>query len=142
MTDYTGPITRHLDKLKSTIEAFMADQCVIERPSSRTLDTNTGVESVGQGTEIYSGKCRIAPTSERGEEVVGDEMVSWRDTDFFIPLSAPQIRQDDILTVTSATDSEMVGRVWRITDVRQATYQVERKLSAQSLKERRTTEQL
>lgn len=142
MTNYTGPITRHLDKLKSTVEAFMADECVIERPSDRSLDTSTGVESVGQGTEIYSGKCRITPTSERGEEVVGEEMVSWRDTDFYIPLSAPEIHQDDLLTVTSATDAEMVGRVWRITDVRQATYQTSRQLSAQSLKERRTTEQL
>lgn len=131
---------RSLKKLRLFTEQFMIDRCQVERATGRTFDPNTGVESVGTPTLIYEGQVRITPTRNRGEAVVGEETVHWRDTDFYLPLDAPQLRVDDLLTVTNAQDVRMNGRVFRITDVTHATFQTARKVSGVALAESRTSD--
>lgn len=131
---------RQLARVREVAEDFMLDSIKVERPQGRSFNESTGIATTATQTLIYEGRARIAPTSPSVEEV-GEELVSWRDADFYIPNDAPEVRVDDIITVTAA-DSGGVGRVWRVTAVRHATLQASRKVSAQSLAPSRTSDNI
>lgn len=132
---------RQLNHVKKVVEDFMVDTVEVERPGASSFDEATGIYGSGTPTLIFSGKARISPTSP-STEVIGEELVSWRDAQFYFPLSAPQMRVGDLITVTSSKDERLNGRVWRVSAVRHGTFQASREVSAQSLAESRTSENL
>lgn len=125
----------------------MKATCQIHRPdlpdAAGGFDVNTGrMASDPNPTLIYDGICRITPTRGDREMAVGDEVILLRDTDFYLPFSAPLPIVDDLITVTTAVDLTLVGRVWRITDVRVGETNVARKVSGVSLSPSRTSDNI
>ena len=124
---------RQMKKIEKTVESFMADSCTITRREKGDVDSENVYEP-GMATTIYTGKCRVTPSRPK-EEVVGEELVTWRDTEIYIPSDASKVIRDDLVTITQANDSTITGRVFRVTDVRAATWQGSRQLSAVSEQE-------
>lgn len=134
--------SEYLTRAENVVEEFMADTATVERTDdTRVWDESTGRSTTGTATEIYSGKCRIAPTSP-SVEVVGNELVAWRDADFYFPVDSPQFHVGDLITVTASRDANLVGRVWRVTAVRHGTFTVSNKVSARSQGESPTADNI
>lgn len=124
----------------------MQATCQIHRhdlPSVAGFNPSTGEMAADATPElIYDGICRITPTKGDREIAVGDEIVVLRDTDFYLPFNAPLPIVDDLITVTTAVDLALVGRVFRITNVRVGETNVARRLSAVTVAPSRTADNI
>lgn len=95
----------------------MTSQVSIERPGDPTFNATTGLETATTTGAIWSGPARIYGTSG-SLTMVGDAVVSLAQTTISIPQTAPLIKVDDIVTVTSTSDDPaMVNKRYRVVDV-------------------------
>lgn len=106
----------------------MVDELAFWRPSSSELQEDL-TETHVPGAKVWEGKCLLTPTEGPREQPVGEGIISMRDADAIIPIDAPTPRIDDEVEITASRDPELVGRWFRVTDVRVYSNQPARRLS-------------
>lgn len=101
------------------------DTCVIKRGTT-TLNQTTGVYESTYVTN-YSGPCLIRPLSP-GEAVSGQELLATHGYTVHIPHSEDDQLPEDLVDITSATDTYLTGRQFVVKNVDGDTYLTDRKL--------------
>ena len=102
---------------RAQAESRMCDTCKVERQSGTTLYDN-GSESPTY-TTLYTGKCRVqirGTTTAQSIRDVGDQQVSVLSTEVQFPVVGSEgfeVR-DRVTMLTAASDADLVGRVFRI----------------------------
>lgn len=121
--------TRAVNSLRRMAEEHMVDTVRVYRPSTSVLSDDLTETNV-PGALVWEGKARISPTQGPREQGVGEGVISMRDADFLIPHDAPLPWMDDEVEVVASADAALVGRWFRITDVRVFSQQAARRFSA------------
>jgi hypothetical protein len=106
-------------------EAVMTATCVVtRRPSTPTavpFNAATGRSEYPDATTIHAGPCRIQTQAAGlggGRAVeVGEKSTALRQYEVGMPLSAPLLKVNDVVSIVAAVDSAMVGRTMRVVDV-------------------------
>jgi len=132
MTTATGP---DLSGAVTAVEELMDDTCTITRDAfgsdGEELDEDTlELATPDTPTLIYSGPCFVT-ASNIGSTPVDRVGLHHTLTRFAgnIPIASPEIEVGDVFTVTgSRRDAELVGRVFRVTEVVASTFAVMRKV--------------
>lgn len=121
----------------------MGEQCKVQRTTQGGLNETTGVYGAPTAVDYYVGPCRVAPSTSGSPTVVGEEEIVYRQTDIFLPYDAPVPREDDVVLITaSEEDPEMVGRVFRIVEVRLSSNNNARMLSCTNVQPSKNTPQV
>lgn len=102
---------------RAAIEAMMIDQCEIRRfnPADRVWDEETLTYDLGEGTLVYSGKCRVQVRSDINanavEAVIGEHEWTYRTAIVQLPIDGTgEVAPDCVLTLTvSPLDTKRVG---------------------------------
>lgn len=140
--------TAELDAMRETSASALPATCTITRPTGDpTFNPTTGEYDVPAPQTIYTGACRIRTLSTQDINVlVGDLHETLGRYICTLPHTATGIEVDDFLTVTAGTDEAidegydeeydadygdqvgLVGRSFRITDVRWSEWHIDRRL--------------
>jgi hypothetical protein len=124
--------TRMLTALRAIATGSMVDECAVTRGAGAStfspFDPDTG-QHESDSDDIYTGPCRVQPRATDDRVVnVGEEPTSQRDYTVSLPWDAPEIKVDDLVTVTASNDPLLVDRVLRVLDVAHSTLQTSREL--------------
>lgn len=113
--------------LRSMVDRFLTDTCVISTPVEPVYDPDTGDYPDVTGTIVYDGKCRVRPSA--GPRVVnaGEDTVSLHTYDVWLPWDTTGVEIDQLVTVTS-DDPHLTTRVLRVIDVQGGSETPHRKL--------------
>lgn len=112
-------------------DAGLPDGCLVERTSTTApvIDPDTAAMTVTDSTTVFAGPCRVqADATQDSTVVIGDQAVALHRYRASIPHDAPQILVDDVFTVTSSADLQLIGRPLVVRDVHYDTFQVRRYL--------------
>lgn len=134
MSTTTGP---NLAPAKAAVERLMDDTCTITRDpqgeDDSQFDGNTGQLFADQGDPepVWTGRCKVSSagliSGTHGEQE-GGATVNARIYEGAIPIDAPEILIGDVLTLESSRrDLLLVGKQFRVTDVRYGSFSVSRK---------------
>lgn len=97
---------------------LLTDVCSIVRRVPGAFNSTTGGYAPPTDTPVYSGVCRIAPLSGIASRVqVGEEAVIDRGHWVFLPPDATGPKVEDVVTMTEAEDSTLVGREMVVRDM-------------------------
>lgn len=102
----------------------MTAECVITRLDTTSppaaYNPATGRTAYPPAATVHAGPCRVQRQTRSQENAhnVGARSVTSRRYLVSLPVAAPQIRVNDIVTITGATDAQTVGKTLRVTDVR------------------------
>jgi hypothetical protein len=118
-------------QVRELSESFMADECIVFSASSERVLGVDNIHASPETTVIYTGKCRVSPTTPATGEF-GQELVDMRDTEIFVPATAVGIQPDHYLRLTSSQDPDNLNQVFMITNVQSATWKASVKLLAVS----------
>lgn len=112
-------------------EALMVDTCTINAKGTREWVNDAYVNT--PGAELYSGQCQVqvldsvtVQTENVGEQLAVTERVMVK-----IPITAPSVAIDSVVTITAvdaASDSALVDRTYRVTGSHAKTYATARRL--------------
>lgn len=95
----------------------MVDACTLAHPgAAATFDPVTGAYTDTAGTVFYTGPCEVKfsdALSTQSPEVGGQELAITRLT-LKVPVTAGDVRVDDIATMVAAVDADLVGRSFRV----------------------------
>jgi hypothetical protein len=128
---------RAITTIRRSTEEWMVDEIELWSPSSWSYDETTLKDEHTPGTKEWEGKARISPTQGPREQAVGDDIIVMRDADVLVPIGAPEPYRDQEVLVKASEDPALVGRWFRITDVRVFSQQAARRFSiVQSQKSR------
>jgi hypothetical protein len=105
--------------IQSRAQDFMSTMCEVKRPKDPTFDITTGFGEAGTRTNIYNGKCRVHEISGGPVVMVGEDEISQQNTQISFPwdMSPVPIKGDYIKITSSRVDTNLVGRVFKITDM-------------------------
>lgn len=101
-----------------------------------TFNTVTGTYGEHPVTVVYAGPCRIRPaTAAEGTATVGDlhETVGRYIATF--PHDVPTIEVDDFVTVTDATDPDLIGYTLRVLDAARSEWLIDRRVTLEVLEQ-------
>lgn len=116
--------------IQRSTSMWMIDRVELWNPSSSTHDDETLIEEHEAGEKIWGpGPARIRPTSGPREQAVGDTVLALRDADILLPLTVPLPWVEQEIKVVKSRDTALVGRWFRITDVRVFSQQPARLVS-------------
>lgn len=104
----------------------MRDICSIVRITKQRVD---GVD-VDVETEIYGGKCKVqaATTLAATAQEVGGALVTQTTRRVDIPMSAPEVKVNDVWKGVDCLDAQLNGKRLRITSRFGKTYATARRL--------------
>lgn len=104
------------------------DTCVIKRHvvGPGVLNQSTGVYAPSYTTN-YSGPCLIRPV-QAGEQEAGQELLATHGYIVSIPYTENDQLPEDLVDVTSATDTYLTGRQFVVKNIPGDTYITDRKL--------------
>lgn len=102
------------------------DTCVVKRFATNVLNQTTGVVEATY-TNNYSGPCLVRPNSA-AEAQAGQELVATRGYTVFLPYTEDDQLPEDLVDVTSATDTFLTGKQFVVTNVEGDTYVTVRRL--------------
>lgn len=125
--------------VRNRAPSFMTSTCTISRPKDPTFDINTGTASGGTRTTIYTGVCRVWEVTGPGVVTVGEDDIIQQTTNISIPWDTDPvpIRGDYIKIETSATDDNMVDRLFEIIDMaKSGELRATRRFSVQMVQEK------
>ncbi len=94
----------------------MLDTCTAVRPGAPSTHATTGAVTTSS-TALYSGVCKVQAggLSSSAPEVAGRTATVER-LEVHVPVGAWSPRPGDVVTITAAaSDSNLVGRVYRVT---------------------------
>ena len=124
-------VRERLPEFRQRAEALMADSCTIgEAGEQEYVD---GAYVTTPGAAVYSGKCQVQVTDSvtMQGDTVGDVEVTLERVTIKIPVSAPSVPIDSIVTITAVSDVSdpaLVGRTYRVTGSHAKTYATARRL--------------
>jgi hypothetical protein len=130
----TPPLTPDLTGAQAQMAALMADTCRIVRgdPGRAAATLNPATLQLAEPADVvvYDGKCLIGGGGNAGaRQQVGHADSQRQQYWVLLPLTAPQIRRGDVLTVTaSARDPQLVGARLVVVDQVVRTLAVARKV--------------
>lgn len=95
----------------------MTDSCVVKRhvAGPGVLNQSTGVYAPSYTTN-YTGPCLVRPLSP-GEAVSGQELLSLHGYTVFIPYTEDDQLPEDLVDVTSATDTMLTGKQFVVKNI-------------------------
>lgn len=102
------------------------DSCIVKRRTGSTLNQTTGVNEPTYTTN-YDGPCLVRPLSAAAEDA-GQELVATRGYQVFIPYTEDDQLPEDLVDITSATDTFLTGKTIVVTNVHGDTYNTRRAL--------------
>ncbi|MFI2563012.1 DUF6093 family protein [Paenarthrobacter sp. NPDC018779] len=103
-----------LSRGRVAAERLMLDQCTITRPGEPTTDPDTGEVTNGSAA-VYSGKCKVqSKDSSTSSPEAGGHSFTVVSRQVHIPAGSADVRDDDVIIVTAAQLSQLVGRVYRV----------------------------
>jgi hypothetical protein len=104
--------------LRTMVDRFLVDTCTITDDVAEEFDPDSGTyPDPGDGAEVYSGRCRVAPAG--GDRVVdaGDGPRSLRTFNVTIPWDATGVEINHLVTIGTSADPHLEGRIMRVVDV-------------------------
>lgn len=112
----------------------MVDKCTISRQSGSATDPDTG-KVTPTFTAVYSGKCQVQQTiAQSSNPEAGGHQFTVQDLVLKVPVSVTGIQIGDTVTMSSAElDPELVGRVFRVSDLFHKTYATSRRLRVEEV---------
>jgi hypothetical protein len=124
-----------LPTFRTAAESLMVDTVTITRADGpSTFDDALG--TVTEATvEVYDGKARITQDRAVNENDAGaGRTVETIRRELQIPIAAPRVEVDDIVTVTSsAHDPDLVGRVLRVAALHNKTHATARRVAIEEV---------
>lgn len=117
-------------------EKLMIDTCHISRAGGgRTFDKTTNTYSDG-ATDIYTGKCRVKPSSLSSNTTVqaGEQAVGLWPYVVSVPLSVSGVELGDVVRITSSRDPALEDRELRVRVVGRGTHLTARRLECEEVK--------
>lgn len=113
-----GILAGALPFLRTQAEALMLDTCTVHRPGEPVTDPGTGVVTTPL-TLVYTGKCKFQQTlAQSSNPVAGGHQFTVQDTRWDTPVGVGPFLVDDVVTATaSLLDPDLVGSVFRVTDL-------------------------
>lgn len=101
--------------LRSEWAKTMTDACTIARTTDRgTFNATTGAYDAPTSAQQYSGVCRFRTAKAGSELDFGEQLITEIEMIVELPYTATGIEPDDIVTVTTAADPELVGQTMRV----------------------------
>lgn len=99
-------------------ESLMVDACTVGRQSGVFTDPITG-QVVPTFVTVYAGKCKVQlTTSQASNPTAGGHQFTVQGLRLDLPVAAGPVLVDDMVTLNAAVlDSQLVGRVYRVTEV-------------------------
>lgn len=104
-------------RLRTVVERWLTDTCVIRSPGLPVYDPDEGVDTITAGDIVYEGACRLRPTGGDRIVMAGDAPISLRLFDLTLPWDTTGIMVNQQVTVTVSNDPHIVDRAYRVTDV-------------------------
>jgi hypothetical protein len=122
---------------RPTATDAQTSECTISRSSNGGGTTDPdGTWHPPTATEVYTGPCRVVPNPERERLlVVGDQQVTRRRYQVAIRYDTPEIEIDDLIAITAADDTGLIGRKLRVVDVTYSSNQWQRDLIADEVED-------
>lgn len=124
----------NLQPLEKVVEGFMDDTITITRVEDQQRKYNPATlqtELIGGVATIFSGKCFVGPMGNPGDHQYGGEHMQRTYYEFGLPKTAPLIKPNDTITVTtSLRDPLMVGRTFCVEGIIPGTFTVHRRVAA------------
>jgi hypothetical protein len=114
--------------LRSMVDGWLNDECVIHSPSAPVFDLGVGIDTVGEGAQVYAGKCRLRPTGGARVVIAGDAPMTLRLFDLTLPWDTEGVLVDQLVTLTASNDPYVMDRVYRVVDVQGGSDSVYRRL--------------
>ena len=110
----------------------MLDSCKITRVAGEPgpVDPDTGLREPAPTLTVYEGRCKVQ-TYEAHESTpeVGDHVYTVQRYYVHIPVTAPPVEVDDIVTITAAVaDPALAGRRYRVAGLLHKTAATARRL--------------
>jgi len=92
----------------------MLDQCAITRPGAPVTDPDTGVVT-NTSTTVYSGRCKVqSKDAVAASPEAGGHSFTVVSRQVHVPAGSADVRDDDVITITAAQLSQLVGKVYRV----------------------------
>lgn len=104
----------------------MTETCVVKRVDSEVFNTTTGSYVVAYDT-TFSGECLVRPMGASDAQS-GEHQAELRMYQVFLPYDETDFQPDDLIDVTSTSDSYLTGRQFVVRNVPGDTYNTVRKL--------------
>lgn len=102
------------------------DACVVKRKTGVALNQTTGVNEPTYTTN-YDGPCLVRPQST-SEVTAGQELLALHGYIVFIPYTEDDQEVEDLVDVTSATDTRLTGKQFVVKNIPLDTYVTVRRL--------------
>ena len=118
--------------LRLLAERAMPDACTVTRDAGGveddTLNESTGALTTVGAATVYTGRCLVSQRPRLpAERTEGDAVFYATEYVLSLPMSAPDVSEGDLVTVTSSRwDTARVGKVFRVTTPYQASLAVTR----------------
>lgn len=127
--------------MRATSRRALPAACTITRPATTfDLDETTGRLEDPEGSEVWSGPCRVRSLNTHGlPGVVGDLFETFGRYTATLPHDAV-VQVDDYLTVTAGTDAGLIGRPMRVRDVAWSEWGIDRRVVVEDLEQPRVVE--
>lgn len=108
----------HRDQVRHYTQANMDSTVTVVRtgPPPAT-DPSTLEVTMGAGTPIYSGVARVHRTQDGGSVSIGEGQLQTRQAIITIPAGANGIHEDDVITIVTTVDDELVNQSGRVVGV-------------------------
>lgn len=119
-----------LQLLRDDVEATLLDECVITRPGAQgAFNEDTGLYADTADSTIYEGACRVAQMSEQDRLVnFGDRSVGLVAYVATLPYDTPELRKDDLFTLTTSNDEQLLDKVLEVHSVKYGSLLTGRKV--------------
>lgn len=111
----------------------MTDECLITRGTAGTAyDPESDTYTATPGETVYEGRCEVRARDNADRQVeAGGETVSLWPYIVSVPMSATGIDLDDTVTITTASDPELVDLELRVRDAPKGSLMARRSLGCE-----------
>lgn len=117
---------------QAAAERNMIDTCTVRRRVGEVTDPFSGTVTPTY-TTIYSGKCKVQQSEAQGrKEEAAQRFLIMKIRELHLPIAGSEgVRRDDEVTMTSAHDTDLIGRIFYVRDIAGKTAASARRLVIQ-----------
>lgn len=121
---------------RAAAERLMVDTVTIDRwDGTYTNNETTGAQTKNYGAALYNGKARIQQNAAVSQEDAGaGRVVTTLRLELQVPVTVTGLKVDDRVTVdASVGDADLVGRVFRVSDLHHKTHATARRVAIEEV---------